>query len=102
MISVGSFDIDSIAAATKKVQVFEIHFAAMKMLAEYYIDLRDVQSAIKTYEFLKRYTEDNKRYKEKLKLYEQLGYCHRLLREHSMACFFFKKQLELSWEQNNL
>ena len=25
-----------------------------------------------------------------------------LLREHTMACFFFKKQLELAWEQNNL
>ena len=28
-----------IVTATRKVQVFEIHFTAMKILAEYYIDL---------------------------------------------------------------
>ena len=34
---------------------------------------------------------------EKMATYAQLGYCYRLVRYHSVAVDYFKKQLELAW-----
>ena len=40
-------------------------------------------------------------YTEKMATYAQLGYCYRLVRLHGVAVDYFKKMLELAWDQNN-
>ena len=36
-----------------------------------------------------------------MRVYAQLGYCHRLQKDHEKALAYFKKQLEVAWEQRD-
>lgn len=69
----------------------------MKCEGDILMDLRLVEAAIVSYKELKNFCEEKRLFNEKMSTYNQLGYCHRLVRYHAVACDYFKKQLELAW-----
>ena len=36
-----------------------------------------------------------------MRVYAQLGYCHRLLKDHEKALSYYKKQLEIAWDEQD-
>lgn len=72
-------------------------YIVMKSEGDILMDLRSVEAAILTYKEIKNFCEEKQLYTEKMFAYAQLGFCYRLVRYHSVAVDYFKKQLELAW-----
>mmetsp|Transcript_22539 Transcript_22539/g.21702 ORF Transcript_22539/g.21702 Transcript_22539/m.21702 type:complete len:82 (+) Transcript_22539:1779-2024(+) len=59
---------------TAYYSTFELAFATLKVLGDFFMEFKDLNEAVKTYKSLKILCEDFEKYKEKLFLYEQIGY----------------------------
>lgn len=64
---------------------FELVFLTLKVLGDIFLDFKDLTEALRVYRNAKIYCEDFKRYKEKLVMYEQIGYTYRLMKENEKA-----------------
>ena len=65
------------------------------------MEFRNFEKSLKYYRKAKKLSEKWSRYKEKLLMYQQIGYIFRLLKEHESAIKQFRKMLQLSWQEKD-
>ena len=65
------------------------------------MDFKDLTEAVRVYKSLKILCEDFQKYKEKMFIYEQIGYVYRLMKDSENAVKQFKKQLQLAWQEGD-
>ena len=70
----------------------------LKAQGDIFQELREYDKAIKAYKSLKNYCDIWLLKYPAMMTCEQIAMCYRLMRMHSQAVDFFKKQLELAWE----
>ncbi len=76
---------------SKLIGDFVLIFNAMKLAGDIFLEFKDFSNALKSFQSLKRFCDEKKRYKEKILCYEQIGLCYRLLEDHNQAIKFFRK-----------
>lgn len=84
------------------VNFFEIIFLTNKTIGDIYMDFRDLNYTLKVYKTVKAICEDFQRYKEKMFIYEQLGYTYRQMNDNENAVKTFKKLLQLAWQEQDI
>lgn len=70
---------------------------SQKVMGDIYLDFKDLNEAIRVYKSMKILCEDFQRYREKMHIYEQIGYTYRLMKDSENAVKQFKKMLQLAW-----
>jgi len=63
--------------------------------------LRDMAEAIKVLKCLKLDCESLMKYRFKMHVYHQLGYCYRIINKHEKAENAFKRMLQIAWFYND-
>ena len=80
---------------------FDLAFLTQKTLGDFYMEFKDLTEALKVYKTLKILCEDFEKYREKLFVYEQIGYTLRMMKKHDQAVSTYKKMLQLSWKEKD-
>ncbi|CDW80099.1 histidine acid phosphatase family protein [Stylonychia lemnae] len=83
------------------LSTFELLFSTQRVLGNFYLDFKDLNEAVRVYKSLKILCEDFQKYKEKMHVYEQIGYVYRLMKDSESAVKQFKKQLQLAWQEGD-
>lgn len=73
----------------------------MKVKGEIFLEFKDFQNSIKYFKKIKNLCDQKELFQEKIYCYEQLGILYKLINDHFNAIKYFRKQLELAWEQKD-
>lgn len=82
--------------------VFEVLYQTQKTHGNIAMCFRDLDEALRVLKSLKNICDDLMHHKHKLTVYNQLGYCYRLIQNFPKAVSCYKKMLQLAWFLNDI
>jgi len=76
-------------------------FNTQRVKGDIYLEFKEYREATLAYKELKKYCEETHHYKDKIVCYRMLGVIHHFQEEFVVACNYFRKALELAWDQQH-